>query len=663
VVYQPSPTGPLAQTGTSPAERVIIHQLADLHRSRSAGGRSALEAYAQRLYYLPADQQPDVIIVIGDLTLTGNRDELRDAANDLRQIARARQWDELAQRQRIFVVPGPHDIDWTNQSSTAISLEGFAQAFAPFCIPALPGSVGRLITGTDPFVQSATAPYIIYLINTCIVPEALPQPTPKAQDEIVKRYRALWKERARAVTRAYDDASVRHFVQGADEILALDPGMVRADDVTRFASTLANVRAAPTPTTATRPPDPSAGLLKILVTHHPLIGFTTRGGRTFASATDAGALVNAARRAGVQLALHAHTHETHVASDLAPDSAGPNGAPPLLHVGAGAMGNTTVAAPSYTELVAVRDRITGRWDLTYAPIALGGLDFSQRAAEYAFPLYPVAAASRIAGPRPDAASAATRMEFESRLRVALRLLAEEVDNDAVLDIPVRPLETIKETIKEIIFAGIETRIGLALKQRRPQDTQIVLANRYIFPDVQADDQYLHPFPYPDTVAAWAMIQGEPVIYPTQVRGNTAPVNYDWLRRTGKYDEVLRALDEALLRDPGSARLNDLRAKLEGGSLSLNDIFQPWLASGVQTRFTTFISVPIPLRAPSVSAARPREIGALNVDIIDPDPNHPGESFTPERLDMLRSVATTIDLILTTADKFRRPRGVWHLTAY
>lgn len=659
-MYQPTPTGPLAQTGAPPAERVIMHQLADLHRSRSATGHSALEAYAQRLYYLPAEQQPDVIIVIGDLTLTGSRDELRDAANDLRSIARARQWDDLAQRQRIFVVPGPHDIDWSNQSNSAISLEGFAQAFAPFCIPALPGSAGRLITGTDPFVQSATLPYIVYLINTCIVPEALPQPTPKAQDEIVKRYRALWKDRGRAVTRAYDEASIRQFVQGAEELVLLDTGAVRADDVTRFTAAMTNARAVVSPASPPRPIDPSAGLLKILVTHHPLIGFTGRGGRSFASAIDAGALVSAARRTGVHLALHGHAHEPHVASDVAPDGAGPNGAPPLLHVGAGAMGNVSQMAPSYTELVAVRDRPTGRWNLTYAPVPLGGLDFSQRQADYAFPLYNVAAAPRTAVPRPDAA---TRAEFESRLRVALRLLAEEVDNDAVQDIPVRPLETIKETIKEIIFGGIETRIGLALKQRRPQETQIVLANRYIFPDVQADDQYLHPFPYPDTVAAWAMIQGESIIYPTQVRGNTAPVNYDWLRRTGKYDEVVRALDESLQRDPGSARLNELRTKLVDGSLSLNDIFQPWLASGVQTRFTTFISMPIPLRAPSFSAARPREIGTLNVDIIDPDPSRPGESFTPERLDMLRSVATTIDLILTTADKFRRPRGVWHLTGY
>jgi predicted phosphodiesterase len=662
-VNQPLSTGPLAPAGASPAERVVIHQLADLHRSRSTTGRSALEAYTQRLYYLPAEQQPDVIIVIGDLTLTGSRDELREAANDLRSIAQARQWDAIAQRQRIFVVPGPHDIDWSNQTNAAISLEGFAQAFAPFCIPALPGREGRLLTNTDPFVQSAASPYIVYLINTCIVPEALPQPTPKAQDEIVKRYRALWKERARAVTRAYDDASIRQFVQGAEEILAQDAGAVRADDVARFTSTLASVRATPGTAAPPRPLDPSAGLLKILVSHHPLIGFTGLNGRSFASAIDAGALVSAARRFGVQVALHGHAHEPHVTSDLAPDGAGPQGAPPLLHIGAGAVGNPTLAAPTYTELVATRDRATGRWNLSYAPVTLGNLGFSQRPPEYAFPLYSLIPTPKLNTPRPDAASAATRAEFESRLRVALRLLAEEVDNDAVQDIPVRPLETIKETIKDTIFMGIETRIGLALKQRRPQETQIVLANRYIFPDVQADDQYLHPFPYPDTVAAWTMIQGEPLIYPTQVRGNTAPVNYDWLRRTGKYDEVLRALDEALLSDPGSARLNDLRKKLDGGSLAVNDIFQPWLDSGVQTRFTTFISMPIPLRAQSFSAARPREIGTLNVDIIDPDPMRPGESFTPERLDMLRSIATAIDLILTTADKFRRPRGVWHLTGF
>jgi predicted phosphodiesterase len=648
-----------AQPGAPVDETLIIHHISDLHRSRTAAGRGALDAYAQRLQYVPAEQQPQVIIITGDLTLAGHRDELRDVAGEIRHLAR--RWDDLARRQRVFVVPGPHDIDWAAASDRSPSLEAFVQEFYSFCIPVLPGPGGRLLTSAEPYAQPGNERYLIYLVNTCYTPETLPQPMPKPLDELVKRYRALWKERAKAITRPQgqtDEQSSRQFLKATEELIVQDRGVVRNDDVNRFLSTLPGIRVDDTTFAASYPADEQAGLLKILVTHHPLIAFTGRSGRSYAAAQDAGALVKAARRFNFQLALHGHAHEPHILTDQTIDPVGLSGGDvPLRQVGAGTLSGGPLDSPTFNELVAVRNRTTGRWTLNYAPINLLSFDPARKPAYYAFPLYNTAGMAAPAPVRQDDPAATTRAKFEGSLRVALRMLAEEVENDSVQDIPARPLATVKEAIKEIVFAGIETRIGLALVQRQMDGSQ-VLANKYILPDIQVDDQYIHPFTYPDTVAAWALIMGEPIIYPTQVRDVMTPVNYDWLHRSGKYEAVLRALREAAQRNPGNQRLNDLRTKLENGTLTMNDIFQPWPTGVPQTRFVSFISVPVPLRTTAGYAPRLRELGALNVDIIDPDPAHPGATFTPERVDMLRTLAYLIDTILTTAYKLRRPRDIW-----
>ncbi len=657
--YNQAPQPIPAQPGAPADETLIIHHISDLHRSRAAAGRSALDAYAQRMQYVPQEQQPNVIIITGDLTLAGTRDEMREVANEIRNLAR--RWDDLARRQRVFVVPGPHDIDWANTSDRSPSLEAFVQEFYSFCIPVLLKQQGQVLTSGEPYAQPGNERYLIYLVNTCYTPETLPQPLPKPLDDLVKRYRTLWRDRARANTRPQgqsDEESNRQFLKATEELIIPDRGVVRTDDVNRFLTTLPGIRVDDTTFATSYPADEQAGLLKILVTHHPLIGFTGRSGRAYGAAQDAGALVQAARRFNFQIALHGHTHEPHVLTDQAIDAVGLGGGDvPLHQIGAGTLSGGPLDSPAFNELVAVRNRTTGRWTLNYAPINLLSYDPTRKPAYYTFPLYNIAGMGTPAPVRQDDPAAETRAKFESSLRVALRMLAEEVENDAVQDIPMRPLATIKEAIKDIVFAGIETRIGLALVQRQ-LDGSTVLANKYILPDIQVDDQYIHPFTYPDTVAAWSLIMGEPIIYPTQVRGVTTPINYDWLRRSGKYDAVVRALREAAQRTPGNARLNDLRTKLEAGTLAMNDIFQPWPTGVPQTRFVSFISVPVPLRTTAGYAPRLRELGALNVDIIDADPSRPGAAFTPERVDMLRTLAYLIDGILTTAYKLHRPRDIW-----
>jgi predicted MPP superfamily phosphohydrolase len=649
-----------SSTSTAPEERLVIHHLSDLHRGRTAGGRHALANYTHRLYHLPPEQQPDYIIVTGDLTLAGSPDELHEVAADIHNMTL--KWDELTRRQRVFIIPGPHDIDWNATYDRAASLDAFAREFYGFCLPALPTRDGKLISTAEPYVHSTNHHILVYLVNTCYVPEALPQlpqPMAKQLEELLKKYRATWKEHSKTPSRPVtgnDEEARRIFLKNTEELLALDTGMVRAADVNHLAQVMQNLPAEDGAFALSSPGEEAPVPLKIVVTHHPLVAFTGTTGRMYPAAQDAGTLLRTMRRFGFHLALHGHTHEAHVLSDMPIESANLGGDTPLVQIGAGSLGGVPGDAPTFNEMVAIRHRASGRWTLQLTPL---NPTVETVRHPYSFNLSNLStdpAKTRTALSTDQVAT--MRQKFEARLSVALRLLAEEIDSEMTPDIPVRPLDTIKDLIKEVVFAGVETRIGLALKTRQ-YDNTIVLANHYIVPDVQIDEQYFHPFPYPDTIAALALIQGDTLIYPTQVTDPAATINYDTLRRNGKYDMVQRLLSEAAARNPGNARLAMLRNTFDAGTLKLSDMFQPYPTGVKPTRFASFIAVPIPLRPAPAFNTRPREIGTLMVDIVDADATQPGAAFTEERVDMLRTLAYFIDVILTTADKFRRPRGSWN----
>lgn len=635
-------------------DTLIIHHLSDLHRGRIEGGRHALAAYGHRLYHLPPEKQPHLLIITGDLTLSGTRDELHEAADAIRNMTM--RWDDMTRRQRVFVVPGPHDIDWSNTSDKTSAFEMFHQEFHSFCTPLLSGRDGKFISGSEPFCYSSSHHFLVYTFNTCYTPDNLPHPLPKPTEELVKQYRSLWKERAKAQSRLLggsNEASRTLFLESTEDLIAKDTGMVHTADITSFSNSIKTLHLDEPPYAVSYPGDESTNPLKILVTHHPLIAFAGRKRRTFDAAEGAGDLLRAARSVGMHVVLHGHTHEPHVLSDLPIESISTGQELPILQIGAGSLGGSGREAPTYNEIVATRSRASGRWSLDLSPINLNA-EAERTPFRFTF-LPPVGEANSMQPTRPNENPTTMRVEFERRMRIALRLLAEEVETEYQTEIPVRPLETIKDTIKEVIFAGIETRVGLALKQRH-QDGNLVLHNRYIVPDVQFDDQYIHPFPYPDTIAAWALIQGEPLIYPAVIKDQVSLVSYEWLRRSDKYDAIKRHLSDMAQR--GNVRANDLLTKFVGERLRIADMYQPSPKIGQPTRFGSFISMPVPLRYNAAAAPRLREIGVLNVDIVDPDPQQPGAAFTEERIDMLRTASTLIDLVLTTADKLRRPQGRW-----
>src|SRR5215472_13398964 len=90
---------------------LIIHHLSDLHfQQTSQSDQAALVKYAQYLLGQPREKRPSIVVITGDLTANGNRNELETVASNLK-IAFPEWSGNL--KQHIYVVPGPHDVCWT----------------------------------------------------------------------------------------------------------------------------------------------------------------------------------------------------------------------------------------------------------------------------------------------------------------------------------------------------------------------------------------------------------------------------------------------------------------------------------------------------------------------------------------------------------------------
>jgi 3',5'-cyclic AMP phosphodiesterase CpdA len=648
-------------------DRLIIHHLSDAHHGKISGGRSSLDQYADQLVRLPAERQPDLLIVTGDVTLFGTRDELREAARAIQHILRYS--GDISRRQQAFVVPGPHDIDWNLPLEE--SFAPFREEFRQFAMPSFIGRNGQPITKTPPYVESTADNYIIYMINTCHIPELLPTKNPpKYLEDLFKSYRSLWREYVKILAMrdgAYDEATRRQFIEQSRSLIARDTGMIHATDIVNFKQHMQSLRL--DDYAASRPGD-STNPLRLIVTHHPLIAYSGRDGTYHQAAGNAGSLLQQIRRHGFHLALHGHTHQPHTLTDMPLDAAFANTETPLLQVGAGTLGGVVQGRPVYNELIANYDRKTNSWSVAARIVAVGEesdrqpLNFALYNPNVVFPVNEAKQKEAEAQKATDLMN--NIVEFEKQLRVALEDFAIDIVT-MVPDAPVRALSVIQDIIKGVVFKDLPTRVYLSLKQKfatvgsgkNPmlQGSTYVLQNRYIDPGLQLDQQYIHPFGYPDTLAAWSLILGEPIVYP--LRDPDALINYGWMERSNKIDSIVGQLNQMRQQPlPNAPRASELMHKLRSKQMKMSDTYQPAPADMPPSQYTSFIAMPVPLRPTAAMPTRLPEIGVLHVDVID-GKNPIGSAFTDERIDMLKTISHIILQMLITADQVGRPNGTWN----
>lgn len=155
--------------------QVMIHHLANIHFSTDmqSMGNIALGAYLQPLL-IPDAPMPDIIVITGNLTLTGAEDELKLIADALHPLAQAM---NKAKHRGIVVVPGPSDLFWADaggwarkgqrkdqpkkfEDAVAAAYRLFYQCF-PTDLYTVPGRVPN----------HANTHFLLYTLDTCFQPE------------------------------------------------------------------------------------------------------------------------------------------------------------------------------------------------------------------------------------------------------------------------------------------------------------------------------------------------------------------------------------------------------------------------------------------------------------------------------------------------------------
>jgi hypothetical protein len=128
------------------------------------------------------------------------------------------------------------------------------------------------------------------------------------------------------------------------------------------------------------------------------------------------------------------------------------------------------------------------------------------------------------------------------------------------------------------------------------------------------------FSYPQTLAAWALIEGRILAWP---RDQNRPCDFQRLRKLNK-DARIREL--LLATDPAQDRVlaqyldaEAIRRKTLDEMLSIADLYQHWVGRQENPHYDQFVSVPVPIVDRIVNDVAWPEYGVLNIDAKGTDP--------------------------------------------
>lgn len=666
---------------------IIIHHLSDLHYQQLPQGKSdnPLIRYRGYLDQQP-DRRPDLIVVTGDLTATGNTNDLRAIADMLRVQFSASAWaGTLAQH--IFVVPGPRDVNWEGKNPP--SLTTFYEAFYDFGLP----SRDHRQPQAKASVQTPPG-CVAYAIDTCYALEECAVEMREQYHqygnsfhEFVNQYKQVHNRPSftlfgrpdrSAEIAALHDKYLR--LTETSDLTLLDAGRVNEEDLKAFDEWRKSLTSTPL--------EP----LKILITHHPLAVEPkleappgTAHQRARHHALGFGALADGAGAAGFHLALHGHIHKPQVLSDLSLLQE-PAGRHPLRQVGAGSLGD----GRTFNEMTAIYgdDGADKHWRLEIRTINLR--DPKPEDAKTWVLLNRTEDSAKKAEDLKREKS--IRGEFEKGVQTVMRTFSEDVydtqpedpfDRSHSTMLPQRALQSVEDIIQRVVYPGFGARTRLYLKDKHSSKTVPQLTATYLAP-LYSD---AGPITYPYSLAALALVLGRTIVFPDDVTKRLTPEDYRWIRQSKKDQELINAL-EALVREPPptglpaqeeAQRYQALLTKLKlsmaddghTDPLTGKDFYREMPVQTERPTYPVFICLPYPKRPPEgVGAALP-EVAVLVVSVPSARESLAataqggtaakaieGEAISKERIAMLESLTQLIGTILISSSAAGRPKGVW-----
>jgi hypothetical protein len=676
-------------------QRIIIHHLSDLHYQQESHGSkdNPLVRYRGYLEQLEPARRPTLIVITGDLTATGNQDDLRTVAEVLRNDFPS--WhSELSNH--IFVVPGPRDFNW--EGTDPPGLKPFYEAFRDFGLPSTGhGMPQHAVKVRDPLRCVAYPIDTCYSLDECRVEmkeqfrhygatyHEFVKQYQQARSRILSPFRFLGHDRKTELAALRE----RYLKLTEDnDLTLLDAGRVHPDDLAAFEHWIASQGKSASGEDV--PGEP----LKILITHHPLAVQPELEHRRVASQREDyklkdvrfEKLASAAGRAGFHLAIHGHIHKAQVLSDLSLLQ-DPDARHPMRQVGAGSLGD----GKTFNEITATytNDGDQNHWRLEIRTINLKAQN-PHDASSFVLLNRTEDVAKRAEDLEREKSR---REEFDSRVQSAMRQFSEAVhrtppegafERPAPGLLPQSAMQSVESIIREVVFPGSGVRVRLFLKDRQHTGLVPRLTAVYLAPSVSDGSG---PVTYPVSFAALSLLLGRTLIFPRDLGLRFDERDYMWLRRSGKDRELVTHL-EALSREPPptgypgaeeAQRYKALLTKLARGMaedrqaepLTGADFYREVPLQNAHQTYPVFICVPYPRQASEGGVPEMPEVAVLVVSLkaseesseenlaerATPDTVEKKAS-TPEHIGMLESLTELVGTILVSSSAVGKPRGVW-----
>ena len=177
------------------------------------------------------------------------------------------------------------------------------------------------------------------------------------------------------------------------------------------------------------------------------------------------------------------------------------------------------------------------------------------------------------------------------------------------------ITNIERFIKNEIFPGRQIRVSYA-----ELDTNLsfgTLEARY----VQPNNATHTTFSYPVSLAAWSLVEGRIIAWPSD---STRQCDFDRLDNLGRLEQVERHFNRALEVDEQYLSrfidMEEVSRKFNDRSLALSDFFQDWGAQDSEPRYRQFVSLPVPLLdSVGMNTGDLPQRGVFNIDSLEEQP--------------------------------------------
>jgi len=249
--------------------------------------------YLKRLNDREPDRLPDIVILSGDLTSVGDRKEFDCAQDRIKEIVAHVQKKEQNWRRAdqpcIFLVPGNHDMDWS-QPTYAQRIEGYARLSDNLC------ATGNVVSAVSHSKSHPTfydygdkSNLLIYLFSSC----SLGGTTDPSLDQAISALQSARRQLAE-VGDGQDEFETA--IENLMDATRQDPGYVDLDEHSEIHNVLG--------------PETN-GRLKIGVVHHNPVAVPSNDMESFDTIINAGKFKDLLIEQGFDLILHGHRHFEH----------------------------------------------------------------------------------------------------------------------------------------------------------------------------------------------------------------------------------------------------------------------------------------------------------------------------------------------------------------